>query len=371
MSSKGGCCQNVELFDLRAVKTPPWIKGFVTTAAGSIPVVPATWSRSERRGRFKCRLFNAHRMNYTVEPGIYAVGTPDTGSPVLVTANYKLSFDLLRKELIGIDAWILVLNTRGINVWCAAGKGTFGTEELINRIRATRLDKIVEHRRLILPQLGAPGVRAHIVKEHTGFAVAYGPVYARNLPAYLLAGGKATAKMREVRFGFRERLELTPMEIVPALKGFLIFLAAVFILFGLQPQGILFRSVAYSGIPVMILGAAALLAGTFLTPLLLPWIPFRSFALKGFLASGAITALLVFLMRGEALESAYLMAFSLTFFPAAGSYLALQFTGSTSFTSISGVRKELKIALPLYIGAGGVSMILFVLYKLQEWGIGI
>ena len=61
---------------------------------------------------------------------------------------------------------------------------------------------------------------------------------------------------------------------------FLIFLAVVFVIFGLQPQGILFRSAWQNGLPVAILGAAALLVGTFLTPLLLPWIPFHSFALK-------------------------------------------------------------------------------------------
>jgi ABC-type transport system involved in cytochrome c biogenesis permease subunit len=149
----------------------------------------------------------------------------------------------------------------------------------------------------------------------------------------------------------------------------LIFLAAVFVVFGLQPEGILFRSVGISGLPVAIFGLAALLTGTLLTPLLLPWIPFRSFALKGLLLGGLATALLVFLAGAEAVQSIYLITFSLVFFPAASSYLALQFTGSTSFTSISGVKKELKIALPLYIAAAAASLILLTLYKLQEWDI--
>jgi acetyl-CoA decarbonylase/synthase complex subunit gamma len=363
------CCENVELFDLRAVKTPEWVTGFVDTASGRVPVVPADWSRRDRLGRLKCRLFNSVRMNYTVEPGIYALGSPDGQSPVLVTANYKLSFDLLRRELEGFDAWIVVLDTRGINVWCAAGKGTFGTEELIRRIGSTHLAEIVEHRRIILPQLGAPGVQAHRVKQETDFLISYGPVYARDLPAYLDSGCKATAEMRRAQFGFKDRLELVPMEIVPASKGFLIFLAAVFVVFGLQPEGILFRSAAYSGVPVAVLGLAALLAGTVLTPLLLPWVPFRSFALKGFLLGELAAALLVFLAGSEAVRSIYLIAFSLVFFPAASSYLALQFTGSTPFTSISGVKKELKIALPRYIAAAAASLVLLVFYKLQELGV--
>jgi len=351
----------VELFDLRG--------GSNTNPAANAPAASTRWSGLDRLGRLKCRLFNSFRMNYRVTPGIYAVGTPNGGSPVLVTSNYKLSFDLLRRELSGIPAWILVLDTRGINVWCAAGKGSFGTEELIQRIRSTRLPEIVEHRKIVLPQLGAPGVQAHIVKERTGFSVEYGPVHAGDLPAYLRSGHKATAQMRRVRFGFRERLDLTPMEIVPALKAFGIFLAAVFILLGLQPAGILFRSALRNGLPIAILGAAALLAGTFLTPLLLPWIPFRSFALKGFLIGGLTTAALVFFIPAQALQSVFLQAFSLVLFPAVSSYLALQFTGSTTFTSISGVKKELKFGLPLYIAAGAIASALLLFYKLEEWGI--
>ena len=65
-----------------------------------------------------------------------------------VTANYKLSFDALRSQLADLDAWILVLETNGINVWCAAGKGTFGTDELVHRIRECQLEKVVKTRNL-------------------------------------------------------------------------------------------------------------------------------------------------------------------------------------------------------------------------------
>jgi len=127
-------------------------------------------------------------MRYTVDPGLYAVGNPDAQSPVLVTANYKMSFDRLRAELSGIDAWILVLNTDGINVWCAAGKRTFGTEELVRRIESSGLARVVAHRKLIVPQLGGPGVAAHQVKELSGFRVVYGPIRAEDLPAFLESG---------------------------------------------------------------------------------------------------------------------------------------------------------------------------------------
>ncbi len=111
----------------------------------------------------------AFRMNYAVTPGLYAVGDPTKDSDVFVTANYKLTFDILRRELKGMNAWILVLDTKSINVWCAAGKGTFGTDELIKRIAEAKLETVVSHRRIILPQLGAVGVNAGDGAEENGF----------------------------------------------------------------------------------------------------------------------------------------------------------------------------------------------------------
>lgn len=115
------------------------------------------------------------RNKYAVAPGLYCVGTPDRDSPVLVTANYKLSFDSLRRELAGIAAWVLVLDTRGINVWCAAGKELFSHAELIRQVRLSRLETMVNHRELILPQLGATGVSAREVKKKCGFKCIWGP----------------------------------------------------------------------------------------------------------------------------------------------------------------------------------------------------
>ena len=175
-------------------------------------------------------------MDYKVEPGIYAVNNPNADSVVLVSANYKLSFDVLRSQLDGLDAWILVLDTKGINVWCAAGKGTFGTCELVNRIEASGLANIVSHRNLIVPQLGAVGVSAHEVRKQSGFSVIYGPVRASDIKAFLNAGMKATEDMRQVRFSFYDRLVLTPVEFVNNLKYLLLAIIVFFILSGLHAR---------------------------------------------------------------------------------------------------------------------------------------
>ncbi len=153
------------------------------------------------------------RGEHRVAPGLYAMGNPGKDSPVFVTANYRLSFDALRSALKGIDSYMLILDTFGINVWCAAGKGTFGTEELVRQIEATGLSEVVSHKKLILPQLGAPGVRAFEVTKRTGFRVEYGPVKADDLTAYLKSG-KATPDMKKVRFPLPDRIVLIPVELV-------------------------------------------------------------------------------------------------------------------------------------------------------------
>ena len=158
-------------------------------------------------------------MSYLVPPGLYAIGAPTPGDPVLVTANYKMSYDLVRRALAGRNAWLLVLETHGINVWCAAGKGTFGSEELVARIEASRLAQVVEHRLLILPLLGAPGVSAFEVRARTGFSVRFAAIRAADIPRYLDGGMETTPQMRELTFTLRERLVLIPVELVIALKG--------------------------------------------------------------------------------------------------------------------------------------------------------
>jgi CO dehydrogenase/acetyl-CoA synthase gamma subunit (corrinoid Fe-S protein) len=153
------------------------VKDFLPAPASPVPQVSSQMSHEDRRGTLFARL-GVGRDNYCIAPGLYDIGAPDVQSPLMVTANYKLSFNVLRSHLAGISAWILVVNTRGINVWCAAGKGTFSTQEVAYRVKADRLADIVTHRRLILPQLSATGVSAHQVKPLCGFEIVWGPVHA-------------------------------------------------------------------------------------------------------------------------------------------------------------------------------------------------
>ncbi len=360
----------MQIQTLKFVKkeSPPFAAGTIPTPAGPVYRIKSGWTRADYVGMIRSRI-GAFRMQYSVEPGLYAVGEPTRESDVFVSANYKLSFDILRQSLAGMNAWVLVLDTKSINVWCAAGKGTFGTDELVNRIAATKLDVVVNHRKLILPQLGAVGVDAAAVLKRTGFRVSFGPVQARDISAYVKAGYKKTAEMRTITFSMRDRLVLTPMEINPAMKKFPWFAGGFLVIFGLQPSGILFRDAWHSGLPFILLLLLAIMTGAFVTPMLLPFVPFRSFAVKGWIVGLALTALAASGFGLVGGNQPLLLAATYLFFPALSSYIALQFTGSTTFTGMSGVKKELKIGIPLYIGTSAVSGILIVLFKLREWGL--
>jgi hypothetical protein len=337
--------------------------------AEAFQTVSPAWSGADRRGAVLCRLSNRFRMRYRVEPGLYAVGTPDGSSPVFVSANYRLSFNHLRRALLGIDGWILVLDTKGINVWCAAGKGTFGTGELVRRIAATGLASRVTIRRLIVPQLGASGISAHEVKKTTGFSVVYGPVRAADLPAFLARNNTATAAMRSVTFSLVDRTILTPMELFPALRKFLWIMLGSFLVMGVYPQGILFAPALEGALPVWLALLAAVVAGTIITPILLPFIPGRSFAIKGEL-TGSISLLPFLLYHGRIFGYGWPLPAAISLFGIAiASYLALNFTGCTTFTGMSGVKKEMRIALPAYGLLCATSAAFIVLFKLGEWGI--
>ncbi|MBW1842622.1 MAG: acetyl-CoA synthase subunit gamma, partial [Deltaproteobacteria bacterium] len=209
-----------------------FVEEFPETSAGPVPRVKTDMLWPDILGTFKTRL-GIGRNTYSIAPGLYCVGNPGADDPVLVTGNYKLSFDALRKELAMLDAWILVLDTKGVNVWCAAGKKTFSTQEVIRRVKMSGLDERVRHKVLILPQLSATGVAAHLVKKGCGFKVVWGPVYTRDLKRFLEAGKKADSTMRRVTFSFIERLVLVPVELAFLPRPTLWVLLAVFILSGI------------------------------------------------------------------------------------------------------------------------------------------
>jgi hypothetical protein len=321
----------------------------IETPAGEVPIVSTKYTWRDVLGTWRAR-WGINRMNYRVEPGLYAVGSPDENSPLFAGANYKMSFDCLRRALSGLDAWILVLDTGGVNVWCAAGKGTFGTQNLMKSIAALKLNRLVAHRTVIVPQLGASGVSGREVQARVGFSVIFGPVRAADIPAFLKNGMEATPEMRRVRFDLPERAAVIPVDLVQAMSATIKALGFLFLLDILRIGGFTPQNTT----PALL----AVLTGVVLVPLILPFMPVRSFALKGAIAGLAVPVFCYATFRSAASWREVAAGFLLL--PVVASWFALNFTGSTTFTSPSGVNRELKIALPLYLAAAVAGSVILI-----------
>ena len=339
-----------------------WIVGVVNSLTGSIPRVATKLNLQDRLSTIKVRV-GLRRMHYTVEPGLYAVGRPTAESPVFVSANYKLSFDHLRRELEGIDGWIMVIDTKGINVWCAAGKGTFGTEEIIRRIESTRLPEVVSHRQIIVPQLGAPGVAAHEVKRRSSFRVIYGPVRARDIPKFLNEGMNTSPEMKRVFFNLSDRIVLIPMELVQWSPFALVAALVFFLLTGISRNGYAFPG--WTGGREVVILLLAFISGSALVPMFLPWLPGRALFLKGMitglLMAGVllITGLIPFAQTAGHLETAAWILL----IPAISAFTAMNFTGSTTYTSLSGVKREMRYAIPAQIAVAVAGLALWIIAR--------
>lgn len=292
------------------------------------------------------------RSRFRIRPGLYVLGRPTKESHVFVTANYGLSFDKLREVLSNIDCYILVLDTKGINVWCAAGKGTFGTEELARRIEDVKLKEHVTHNLLILPQLGASGVAAHEIEKRTGFKIEYGPVRADDIPEYLQSR-RATPQMRRVSFDLLDRLILVPVELTHMIVPTVVFMALLYFLSGPIPA---------------LATLAIILAGLMVFPILIPWIPTPNFSTKGFLLGSiiAVPFFLVVLLGDPAAIWWKKLGWAFPYLlivPSLISFITLNYTGATPFTSKSGVRREIYAYFPAMFWMFSVGALIGMIFR--------
>jgi acetyl-CoA decarbonylase/synthase complex subunit gamma len=176
-------------------------------------------------------------------------------------------------------------------------------------------------------------------------------VRAEDLPAFLDAGLKAQPEMRRVRFNLGDRAVLIPVEIVSGGKYALLAAVAFLFLGGLSSSG-------YSlvGVRTVGLAGAALILGVFLCsavlgPALLPWLPGRAFSVKG-----AVLGLVLMgaMAVGTGVTGSWLHMAAWAFIvPTIASFVLMNFTGASTYTSLSGVLREMRFAVPAQI-AGAV-----------------
>jgi NAD-dependent dihydropyrimidine dehydrogenase PreA subunit len=236
------------------------------------------------RGRHPIRtvLETVFRLFPNPEPvGLYRVGEPGRESDVVVTGNYELTVRRVVQALAGSDCWLLVCDSRGINIWCSTLAGHFGTDSIVSAVKSSGLAQRVDHRKLILPQLSAAGVSLTELKRDTGFTGQFGPVRIRDLATY--RDNAADPSIRTVTFTARERLEMaTGTLFIPTVLLGLIFNAfdpgaLVFILPGVYAMAytsaLVFphRFVRSTRIWALVVSAATLGAALGVSALVQPW----------------------------------------------------------------------------------------------------
>jgi NAD-dependent dihydropyrimidine dehydrogenase PreA subunit len=145
---------------------------------------------------------------FPTRTGLVRIGNPGRHSPVLLTGNFTLTVQRVRHALVGLDAYLLIANSRGVNVWCAATGGLFTDHDVVSVLKTSGVDRLVDHRRVILPQLAATGIDGKTIRRKTGWHTIWGPVEARDIPAFLAANQQVTRAMRTVTFPWVRRLEM-------------------------------------------------------------------------------------------------------------------------------------------------------------------
>jgi acetyl-CoA decarbonylase/synthase complex subunit gamma len=206
------------------------------------------------------------------------------------------------------------------------------------------------------------------VKKISGFKVCYGPIRAKDLKAYLDSGMKVTPEMRIMTFPLKDRAVLIPIEFVAAAKPFLIIAPVFFILGGIGGPSGFWTNVVNHGLFSVIALLGAVMGGTVLNPLLLPYLPGRAFSVKGF-SIGIIIALLLLYIWNVNLQTWAGRLDSLAWLlviPAVAGYLTMNFTGCSTYTSLSGVKREMRWALPVQILASVAGFIIWITSRLIQ-----
>lgn len=204
------------------------------------------------------------------EPGVYEIGHPGPDAPLLVTGNYLLTVQRLARAIDGrLDAWLLVADSDGINVWCGAGGGFLTAERVLAAWRLSALDQLLTHNAIVLPQLCANGVDGWKIREESGWDVRWGPVRAEDIPAYIAADLVKDDDMRLVTFPLWDRLEM-----MAATLGFYALLI-------LLPVGIFWRDLLR---PL----ALSLLAISLFYAITLHWLPGRDGLQKSVSLTGIV-----------------------------------------------------------------------------------
>ena len=148
---------------------------------------------------------------FPAKTGYQRVGNPDENSPVLLTCNFHLTILRLKKATKGLNYHLLIANSKGINVWCAATGDSLNNHSVISVIKTSGIEDKVNHKKVIMPQLAAPGVESKVILKNVGWKILWGPVDAKDIPEFFESNLEKTVEMKQVKFRLIQRIEMAIM----------------------------------------------------------------------------------------------------------------------------------------------------------------
>ncbi len=282
---------------------------------------------------------DSFKRTYAVEPGLYYTGDKyDTDTLLLVTANYHMTVFLVVRRLRRRNVRLLVVDTDSINVWCAAGKGTFCNDAIFAQLNRyeQHLPKDDGRLKLILPKLCLSGVNLPALRE-AGCDAIIGPVYGKDLPAYLSTEPCKDRDTDRVLFGLQSRLFTMPPGLLQTLKYSVTLLLALWVV----------QQIWYFALPVAgVLGLTVVLVIAY--PVCFPYLPGKWFAVKGLSLAIVVSGALCVLAAGGLVSRGNLIT-AVLFTLASGMYFGQSYSGNSAVSNVTSLRKETARLLPVYV----------------------
>ena len=286
----------------------------------------------------------AFRKTFVIEPGLYYTGEKyNIDSPLLVTCNYHMTVFWLWRFLKKRSVRLLVIDTKGINVWCSAGKGQFSAGNIVKQLNRYD-DNIINTKdklEIVFPKLSLSGVSIPKLKSYSIKPI-IGPIYARDLPEYLDNQPLRDRVNDKFKFSFTDRLFTLAPSVIQFTKYLILMFAALFIWHYFFNTGIYWQV-----LPIGILFGISYI-------ILFPLLPTKKFTVKGltlFLFFG-LMLFYYFISTSHTMDTLTLL-FYLSFMSATSIFFSLYYTGNSGVSNYSLVKKEIIHFLP-------VSVILYV-----------
>lgn len=287
---------------------------------------------------------NAFKHTYAVEPGLYYTGEVyDSDTPLLVTSNYGLTVFLVVRQIGTRNVRLLVVDTDGINVWCAAGKGAFSNAAILAQVNRYPRGLLTDTKwlKMVLPKFGFAGVDLRSLRNEK-IRPLIGPLYAKDLPAYLAKTPLEDRETDRAVFGLQSRL----FSWLPGLVQYMSYSFAIILIF-------LFVQLFWGRpAPWGLVTITAILATAY--PVLFPWLPGQRFSVKGLWLAGGFSLCIAALQLMGVVSTAS-MVMGVVFSFATALFFSLSYTGNSAVSNYTKVRAEVARFLPvnllLYVAA--------------------